>query len=100
MHEAPEHPLNKATHTSSLTAVAKRKLVLCRCEPQGANHHRRERVGELAFEHRAFACDDPVVLPHLAMEKRRGKIFVRKKRRAALNSPAFLGVFRLNSAIA
>src|SRR5260370_13661849 len=82
MHEAPEHPLNKATHTSSITAVAKRKLVLCRCEAKGANHHRRERVGELAFEHRAFAGDDPVVLPHLAIEKRRVNVWEIKLLRA------------------
>ncbi len=65
------HGLNEPVHVTCLAAVGNRNLVFRRCQPQRTDHHGRQRIGELALEHRAFACDDAVTLPHLAKEKRR-----------------------------
>src|SRR5258708_10529940 len=65
------HGSNDPVHVARLAAVSKRNLVFYRSQPQRSNHHRRQRVGKLALEHRAFASDDAMTLPRLAKEKRR-----------------------------
>src|SRR5712664_54891 len=71
MDVALAHFLNESVHMARLTTVGKRKLVFSRGQTQRTDHHRRQGVGKLALEHRAFASDDSVVLPHLAKKKRR-----------------------------
>ena len=54
-----------------LSSITHGKLVLRGSQPQRPDHHRRQGIGELAFEHRAFARDDAVILPHFTKQKRR-----------------------------
>src|SRR6266849_8378221 len=65
------HGLNEPIHVARLAPVGKRKLVLGRGQSQRTDHHRCQGVGKLALEHRSFASDDAVILPHLAKQKRR-----------------------------
>ena len=67
----PAHPLDEAVHVAGLGAIADRELVLRRRQAQRADHHGRQRVGEFALEHRAFARNHAVVLPHFAEKERR-----------------------------
>src|SRR3989475_10870654 len=64
------HGLYDSVHVARLAAVSKRNLVFCRGQTQRNDHHRRQGIGKLALEHRAFASDDAVILTHLAKEKR------------------------------
>src|SRR5579885_600202 len=54
-----------------LGTVSDRKLVLHRRNPKGADHHRRERIRELALEHRAFARHHPMMLRDFVEQERR-----------------------------
>src|SRR5712692_10973005 len=63
------HRLNEAIHVTCFPTVSEGKLVFRRGKPQRSNHHRSESVGKFALEHRAFAGDDTVVLPHFSEEK-------------------------------
>ena len=55
------HFRNHRVHMARFRAVANRKLVLCRSHTQRTNHHRGQRIRELAFEHRPFARDHAMV---------------------------------------
>src|SRR5258708_36957391 len=68
------HGLNETVHVTRFSPIGERELILRRSEPQRTDHHRGQRVGKFALEHRAFASDDTVILPDLAKEKRRGYI--------------------------
>ncbi len=54
-----------------LGAERNAQFILRGCDAERADHHRGERIGELALEHRAFARHHAVVLAHLGMQKRR-----------------------------
>ena len=71
MDVALAHFLNESVHVTCLPPVGKGKLVFGGGQSQRTDHHRRQGVGKLAFEHRAFASDDAMILSHLAKEKRR-----------------------------
>src|SRR2546426_1857178 len=64
------HGLYDSVHVARLAAVSKRNLVFCRGQTQRADHHRRQGIGKLALEHRAFASDDAVIGANFAEEKR------------------------------
>ncbi len=68
---ATRHVAHGGIHLAGLGSVAHRELVLHRCQTQRADHHGRQRVGELALEHRAFAGHDAVVLWNLVVQERR-----------------------------
>src|SRR5713226_2104128 len=71
MNEPRAHALNERIHVAGLPAIAEREFVLSRSDAQRTNRHRRQRIGEFAFEHRAFTGDDAVILPYLAIEEGR-----------------------------
>src|SRR5882762_1930613 len=71
MNVARAHRLNESVHVARFAPVSERKLVFGGGQSQRTDHHRRQGVGKLALEHRAFASDDDMILPHLAKEKRR-----------------------------
>ena len=56
-----------------LGAVSNRELVLRRRNSQRPNHHRGQRVGKLALEHRAFAGDHSVMLRNFIRQETAGK---------------------------
>src|SRR5260370_604868 len=64
------HGLNDPVHVTCLAAVSKRNLVFSRSQSQRTNHHGGEGVSKLALEHRAFAGNDAVILPHLATRRK------------------------------
>ena len=71
---APHHLGEQRIHLTGLSTVADGKFVLGRRDAQRSDHHRRQGVGELAFEHRAFARHHAVVLAHFAIEERRKNV--------------------------
>ena len=69
--------LDDSVHVARFPAVRERKFIFRGSQPERADHHRRERVGEFALEHRAFARNNAVIPAHVAKEERRvhiGKI--------------------------
>ena len=71
---ARAHLRDQRVHMTGLGAVSDRKLVLRGGDTQGPDHHRGERVGKLAFEHRSFAGHHAVMLGHLVGKKRRENV--------------------------
>src|SRR5690242_11708973 len=74
VHVASAHFLEEAIHVARFASVPKGKFVFRRSQAERANHHRRQRVGELALEHRALARDNSVILPHLSGQEGRKDI--------------------------
>ncbi len=71
---AAAHFLQGGVHLTGLCSIRDAELVLDGRDSQGADHHGGERIGELAFEHRAFAGHHAVALAYFAMQKRREHI--------------------------
>ena len=79
---------------SSLGAVANRELVLCRRNSQRPDHHRGQRIGELALEHRAFASDHTMMLGDFVKKKWRKDVGQTHLRRTLEISGSELEVLR------
>src|SRR5438270_13238776 len=74
-------------------AIADRKLVFRGSQPQRADHHRRQSVGELALEHRTFARNHAVISAHLAKQDRWvdiGQMYLPRAFEISLGAPNIL----------
>ena len=74
MHVASAHVFDECIHVTRFGAITDGQFVFRRREPERANHHGSERVGEFALEHRAFAGHNTVIFASLAVEERRKDI--------------------------
>ena len=68
---ARAHLLDQVVHVAGIAAIGHGQFVFRRGYPQGPDHHRGQRIGELALEHRAFARHHAVIRVHFAEQKRR-----------------------------
>ena len=67
------HFLQERIHCAGFSAICNAELVLRGCDAERADHHRRERIGKFALEHRPFARHHAIVLSHFANAKMEGK---------------------------
>ena len=67
------HLLQQRIHRARFGAVRHAQFVLRRRDAQRADHHRGERVGEFALEHRTFAGHHAIVLAALRNAGTAGK---------------------------
>src|SRR5579859_526241 len=64
-------PREGRVHVTSFSPIPDRKLILAGSHAQRTNEKRGERVRKLALEHRPFARDHAMMLPHFLVKKRR-----------------------------
>src|ERR1700730_4687980 len=68
------HVLNQGIHVASFAAIGERKFVFRGGQAQRADQHGRERIRELALEHRAFARNHAVTLLDFTEQERRENV--------------------------